>query len=47
MERKQQDAAEEFEAEMRRAKKQMASLEEQLKEAKEAAYKAQRAAPKT
>ena len=47
MERKQQDAAEEFEAEMRRAKKQIASLEEQLKEAKEAAYKAQKAIPKT
>jgi class 3 adenylate cyclase len=41
-ERKQQDAAEEWEAELRRAKKQIASLEEQLKDAKEAAYKAQK-----
>ena len=47
MERKQQDAAEEFQAEMRRTKKQIASLEEQLKEAKEAAYKAQKAVQKT
>jgi chromosome segregation ATPase len=46
LERKQQDAAEEWEAEMRRAKKQIASLEEQLKEAKEAAYKAQKAGPR-
>lgn len=41
-ERKHQDAIEEFEAERRRTKKQMAGLEEQLKEAKEAAYKAQK-----
>jgi class 3 adenylate cyclase len=45
-ERKQQDAAEEWEGEVRRARKQIASLEEQLQEAKEAAYKAQKAAPK-
>jgi class 3 adenylate cyclase len=42
-ERKQQDAAEEWAAELRRAKKQIASLEDQLKEAKETAYKAQKA----
>jgi class 3 adenylate cyclase len=42
-ERKQHDAVDEWEAELRRAKKQIASLEEQLKEAKEAAYKAQKA----
>ena len=42
-ERKSQDAAGEAEAEMRKAKKRIASLEEQLKEAKEAAYKAQKA----
>ena len=41
-ERKQQDLIEEWEAERRRTKKQMAALEEQLKEAKEAAYKAQK-----
>jgi chromosome segregation ATPase len=45
-ERKQQDAADEWEAEMRRAKKQIAALEEQLREAKEAAYKAQKATPR-
>jgi class 3 adenylate cyclase len=43
MERKHQDAAEEWEAERRRMKKQITGLEEQLKEAKEAAYKAQKA----
>ena len=43
MERKHQDAAEEWEAERRRVKKQMTTMEEQLKEAKEAAYKAQKA----
>ena len=43
LERKQQDAAEQWEAEVRRAKKQITALEEQLKEAKEAAYKAQKA----
>jgi len=41
-ERKQQDLIEEFESERRRTKKQIAALEEQLKEAKEAAYKAQK-----
>jgi chromosome segregation ATPase len=41
-ERKHQDLMEELESERRRAKKQVASLEEQLKEAKEAAYKAQK-----
>src|SRR5262249_55325977 len=45
-ERKQQDAAEEWEAELRRAKKQIASLEEQLQGAKEAVYSAQKAAPR-
>ena len=43
LERKHQDDAEEWEAERRRAKKQVAALEEELKEAKESAYKAQRA----
>ena len=47
MERKQQDAAEEWEAELRRAKKQIASLEEQLREAKEAAYRAQKTSPRS
>jgi class 3 adenylate cyclase len=47
LERKHQDAAEEWEAERRRAKKQMAALEEELKEAKETAYKAQKASGKT
>ncbi len=42
LERKHQDAAEEWEAEARRMKKQIALLEEQLKEAREAAYKAQK-----
>ncbi len=41
-ERKQQDTAEELETELRRAKKQIAALEEQLKQAKESAYKAQK-----
>jgi hypothetical protein len=41
-ERKHQDLMEELESERRRAKKQMTSLEEQLKEAKEAVYKAQK-----
>jgi class 3 adenylate cyclase len=42
LERRHQDAAEEWEAERRRTKKQMAALEEELKEARESAYKAQR-----
>jgi class 3 adenylate cyclase len=42
VERKQQDLVEEFEAEKRQLKKQVATLEEQLKEAKEAAFKAQK-----
>jgi adenylate cyclase len=46
LERKQQDEADEREAELRRAKKQIASLEEQLKEANERAYKAQKAGPR-
>jgi class 3 adenylate cyclase len=41
-ERKFQDTIEELEAAHRRAKKQIAALEEQLREAKEAAYKAQK-----
>jgi chromosome segregation ATPase len=43
MGRKHQDTIEQLEAELRRAKKQITGLEEQLKEAKEAAYKAQKA----
>ncbi len=46
-ERKHQDAAEDWESERRRTKKHIAALEEQLKEAKEAAYKAQRASGRT
>jgi hypothetical protein len=42
LERKQQDLSEEFSAEQRRAKKQIASLQEQLKEAKDAVYNAQK-----
>ncbi len=42
MERNHQDAVEEWEAERRRFKKQIAVLEDQLREAKEAAYKAQK-----
>jgi class 3 adenylate cyclase len=41
-ERRSQDALEELEASLRRAKKQTAQLEEQLKEAKEIAFRAQR-----
>ena len=41
-ERKHQDAVEEWDVERRRAKKRITELEEQLKEAKEAAYRAQR-----
>jgi class 3 adenylate cyclase len=47
LERKQQDAAEEWDAERRRTKKQVTALEEQLKEAKEAAFKAQKASPRS
>lgn len=47
LERKHQDAAEEWEAERRRTRKQIATLEEELKEAKETAYKAQKAAGRT
>lgn len=43
-ERRSQDAQEELESSLRRAKKEIASLEEQLKEAKEAAFRAQRGA---
>ena len=46
-ERKHQDAAEDWDSERRRTKKHIAALEEQLKEAKEAAYKAQRANGRT
>jgi class 3 adenylate cyclase len=42
LERKQQDAVEESEAENRQQKKRIAALEEQLKEAREAPYKAQK-----
>ena len=44
LERKHQDSTEEWEAERRRTKKQITALEEELKEAKETAYKATRAA---
>src|SRR5437879_9426191 len=43
LERRHQDAADEWEAERRRTKKQITALEEELKEAKESAYKAQKA----
>jgi class 3 adenylate cyclase len=46
-ERKQQDVMEEWETERRRTKKRIAELEEQLKEAKEAAYRAQKVKSKT
>jgi hypothetical protein len=46
MERKHQYAVEEFEDSLRDARKQIALLEEQLKEAKEAPYKSQRVAGK-
>ncbi len=46
-ERKHLDESEEWEAERRRTKKHIASLEEQLKEAKEAAFKANRASGRT
>ena len=42
LERKHQDATEEWEAERRRLSKQIAALEGQLKEAREAAFKAQK-----
>ena len=42
LERKHQDATEEWEAERRRLTKQIAALESQLKEAREAAFKAQK-----
>ena len=42
LERKHQDATEEWEAERRRLTKQIAALEGQLKEAREAAFKAQK-----
>ncbi|HYR91520.1 MAG TPA: adenylate/guanylate cyclase domain-containing protein [Terriglobia bacterium] len=45
LERRQQDATDEWEAERRRAKKQIATLEEQLKEAKETAYKLMKGRP--
>jgi class 3 adenylate cyclase len=44
-ERKQQDEAEEWEAERRRTKKRIAALEEELKEAKEIAYKLTKGRP--
>jgi class 3 adenylate cyclase len=43
LERKHLDASEEWESERRRMRKQITSLEEQLKEAREAAFKAQKA----
>ncbi len=45
LERRQQDAAEEWEAERRRTKKRIVNLEEQLKEAKEIAYKLTKGRP--
>jgi hypothetical protein len=44
LERKLQEAAEDWEAERRRLKKQITLLEDELKDARELAYKAQRAA---
>jgi len=46
-ERKSQDLAEELDAERRRTRRQVTELEAQVKEAKEAAYKAQRLARTT
>jgi len=46
LERKHQDATEEWEAERRRLGKQVAALEDQLKEAREAAFKAQKSGPR-
>jgi hypothetical protein len=42
VERKHRDLLEEWESERRRTKKQIAALEEQLKEAREAAFMAQK-----
>lgn len=47
LERKQQELVEDAEAERRRAQKQIAALEEQLKEAKETAYKAQKSSSRS
>jgi class 3 adenylate cyclase len=47
LERKHQDTADEWEAESRRTRKQLAELQEQLREAKEAAFRAQRASGRT
>ena len=47
IERKHQDAEEEWESERRRLKKQMVALEDQLKEAKENAFKAQKSSSRT
>src|SRR5881628_1884758 len=46
LERKHQDATEEWEAERRRLAKRVALLEDQLKEAREAAFKAQKSGPR-
>ena len=46
LERKQQDAAEEWETERRRLGKRIAVLEDELKEAREAAFKAQKSGPR-
>ena len=46
LERKHQDATEEWEAERRRLAKQVTALEDQLKEAREAAFKAQKSGPR-
>jgi class 3 adenylate cyclase/chromosome segregation ATPase len=45
IERSYQDAVDDWETERRRAAKRVAELEEQLKEAREAAYKAQKSSP--
>jgi class 3 adenylate cyclase len=47
LERKHQDDVDEWEAERRRLKKQIAGLEEELKEANESAYKAQKSVGRT
>ena len=46
LERKYQDSGEEWEAERRRLSKRITALEDQLKEAKEAAFKAQKSGPR-
>ena len=46
LERKHQDATEEWEAERRRLAKQVTALEDHLKEAREAAFKAQKSGPR-